>query len=171
VALKALGLLHKSDVGGVILGLSDQAALERAYLRLETSLRPAACSVEAMVPLDDGIELLIGARWDPRFGPIVLAGAGGVYAEILSDTAVALAPIDEQGALRLLVSLRCAPLLTGARGRVPLDLHAASRALAALSLVAAAHPELAEIEVNPLLVMRDRAVGLDARVVPANQQN
>jgi hypothetical protein len=69
----------------------------------------------------------------------------------------------------LLESLRCASLLKGARGRPQLDLNAAARALAALSLIAAAHPELGEIEVNPLLVMRDGAVGLDARVVPANQ--
>jgi acetate---CoA ligase (ADP-forming) len=169
VALKALGLLHKSDAGGVVLGLGDDAELERAYLQLESHLHPPACSVEAMAPVDEGVELLIGARWDPRFGPIALAGAGGVYAEILRDTAVALAPVDEQRALKLLESLRCAPLLTGARGRPPLDLGAAARALAAVSLVAAVHPELSEIEVNPLLVYRDGAVGLDARLVRADQ--
>jgi acetate---CoA ligase (ADP-forming) len=118
-----------------------------------------------MAPTGDGAELLIGARWDPRLGPIALAGAGGLYAEVLSDTAVALAPLDQQTARALIASLRIAPLLTGARGRAALDLDAAARALSALSRVAAAHPELAELEVNPLLVLPSGALALDARFV------
>ena len=118
-----------------------------------------------MAPTGDGVELLIGARWDPRLGPVVLAGAGGVYAEVLGDTAVALAPIDPEQARAMIASLRFAPLLDGARGRPPLDLGAAAAALAALSRVAAAHPELAELEVNPLLVLPAGALALDARAV------
>jgi acyl-CoA synthetase (NDP forming) len=120
-----------------------------------------------MAPLSDGVELLIGARWDPRFGPIALAGLGGVHTELLGDVAVALAPLDAAQALELLLSLRSAPLLRGARGRPPLDVTAAAEALAALSRVAAAHPELAELEVNPLLALPDGVVALDARAVPA----
>jgi len=116
--------------------------------------------------LTDGIELLIGARWDPRFGPIALAGSGGLYAEILRDTAVRLAPVTESEAEAMLRALRIAPLLTGARGRPSLDLAAAAAALAALSRVAATHPELAELEINPLLVTRDQAIALDARFIP-----
>jgi acyl-CoA synthetase (NDP forming) len=167
VALKALGMLHKSDAGGVVLGVADPAALEHAYRQLEQRVGPAAYSVEAMARLEQGFELLIGARWDARFGPVVVAGAGGVYTEILRDTAVALAPIGERRALSMLRSLRSTPLLTGARGRPPLDLDAAARALAALSRVAAAHPEISEIEINPLLVTGEGAVGLDARLVGA----
>ena len=92
-------------------------------------------------------------------------GLGGVFTEVLRDVAVALAPVDEEAARELLLSLRSAPLLQGARGRPPSDLTSASAAVAAVSRVAAAHPELAEVEVNPLLVLPDRAVGLDARVV------
>jgi acetate---CoA ligase (ADP-forming) len=165
VVLKALGRLHKSDGGGVVLGLQDAAAVRAAYADLERRLAPPACSVEHMAALDGGVELLIGARWDPRFGPVALAGSGGVYAEILRDTAVALAPLDEAGAEALLRSLRAAPLLLGARGRPPLALAAAARALSALAGVAAAHPELAEIEINPLLVTRSEAIALDARFV------
>ena len=110
-------------------------------------------------------------RRDPHFGPLVLVGAGGIYAELLGDTAVALAPVDAAGAERLLRSLRIAPLLLGARGRPPLDLAAAAQAVAALSLLAAAHPELAELEANPLLVMRSGCVALDARAVPASPDN
>ena len=136
-----------------------------AHLDIAARLAPAAFSIERMAPVADGAELLIGARWDPRLGPIALVGAGGLYAELLRDTAVALAPLDLDGARRLIESLRVAPLLHGARGRPPLDLDAAADALAALSAVAAAHPELAELEVNPLLVLPDGALALDARFV------
>ena len=131
---------------------------------MRARLAPPAFSVEAMAPLAQGVELLIGARWDARFGPIALAGLGGLYTEILHDAAVALAPVDEQRARALILSLRAAPLLQGARGRPPLDVGAAAAALAALSRVAAEHPEIAAIEVNPLLVLPDGALGLDARV-------
>ena len=167
VVLKALGLLHKSDAGGVVIGLADEGALFGAYARVERRLAPPTFSVEAMAPLSEGVELLIGARWDPRFGPVALAGAGGVYAEILRDTAVALAPIDEEQAESMLRSLRIAPLLLGARGRPPLALGAAARAMVALAHAAVIHPEFSEIEINPLLVTGTEAIALDARVVRA----
>ena len=94
VVLKALGQLHKSDAGGVVIGLADDAALGRALADMARRLAPERCSVERMAPLADGVELLIGTRWDARFGPVALAGSGGVYAEILRDTAVALAPVS-----------------------------------------------------------------------------
>ncbi len=106
VVLKALGLLHKSDAGGVVLGLRDEAALRAAVADVRARLDPPALSVEHMAPLADGIELLIGARRDARFGPVALAGLGGVYAEMLDDVAVALAPVGEDQAERMLLSLR-----------------------------------------------------------------
>ncbi len=165
VVLKALGALHKSDAGGVVLGLEDEGALAAAIARLPAP----GYSVEAAEDTARGFELLVGARWDPRFGPLVVAGAGGVHAELFRDTAAALAPIDADAAEALLRSLACSPLLEGARGRAPLDLTAAAAAVAALSRFAAAHPEIAEVEVNPLLVRSVGAVGLDARIVRATQ--
>jgi acetate---CoA ligase (ADP-forming) len=165
VVLKALGALHKSDAGGVRLGLADPDALAAAYADLEARLRPDSFSVEAMAPLEQGAELLLGARWDPRFGPLALVGLGGLYTEVISDVAVALAPLGASEAEAMLRSLRALPLFDGARGRPKLDLAAAANALAALSQVAAAHPEIRELEVNPLLVLPDRALGLDARIV------
>ncbi len=165
LVLKALGRLHKSDGGGVALAIADDDQLARAYDDFAGRLAATSCSLERMAPLADGLELLIGARWDARFGPVVLAGSGGVYAEVLRDTAVALAPVSEAEAEAMLGALRCAPLLYGARGRSPLDVGAAAAALAALSCVAATHPELAELEVNPLLVLPAGALALDARAV------
>lgn len=165
VALKALGAVHKSDAGGVRLGLADADTLAAAYADVEARLHPSAFSVEAMAPLDRGVELLIGARWDARFGPVALVGLGGVYAEVLRDVAVALAPVTPAQAGAMLRKLKAFPLLDGARGRPALDVDAAAAALSALSIVAAAHPEIGELEVNPLLVLPDGALGLDARIV------
>jgi acyl-CoA synthetase (NDP forming) len=165
VVLKALGRLHKSDGGGVVLAVADAEQLVRTYEDFATRLAARRCSLERMAPLADGLELLIGARWDCRFGPVVLAGSGGVYAEVLRDTTVALAPVSDAQARTMLDELRSAPLLRGARGRSPLDVAAAAAALAALSRVAASHPELAELEINPLLVLPAGALALDARAV------
>lgn len=167
VVLKALGLLHKSDAGGVALGLAGMGELDVALADMEARLRPPAYSLEPMVDRSDGVELIVGCTRDPRFGPIVLVGLGGIYAELLRDVAVALAPAGADELERLLLSLRGAGLLTGARGRSPVDLRAAAEAAAAVSRIAAAHPEIAEIEVNPLLVTVDGALGLDARIVLA----
>ncbi|HEY4824514.1 MAG TPA: acetate--CoA ligase family protein, partial [Solirubrobacteraceae bacterium] len=165
VALKALGAVHKSDAGGVRLSLAGADALAAAYADVEARLHPSAFSVEAMAPLDRGVELLIGARWDARFGPVALVGLGGVYAEVLRDVAVALAPVTPAQAGAMLRKLKAFPLLDGARGRSALDVDAAAAALSALSIVAAAHPDIAELEINPLLVLPDGALGLDARIV------
>jgi acyl-CoA synthetase (NDP forming) len=165
VVLKALGRLHKSDAGGVVLGIGGPEALELMFSDMATRLSPEGYSVERTAPLAAGLEVIVGARRDPRFGPIALAGLGGLYAEVLDDVAVGLAPVDSNEADRMLRSLRAAPLLLGARGRPALDLAGAANVLAAVSRVAAEHPEIAEIEINPLLVTVDGPLALDAAVV------
>ena len=164
VVLKALGELHKSDAGGVALGIEDEQDLEGALANM-TTLSVEQYSVERMAPVAAGAELIVGCLNDAHFGPIVLVGLGGVYAELLDDTAVAIAPVDPAQAEELISSLRGAPILAGARGRPPLDVAAAADALAALSRLAASRPDLAELEINPLLVTPGGAVGLDARLV------
>ncbi len=167
VVLKALGPLHKSDAGGVVVGLRDERDFAAAFDDLAARLASEAFSVETAEDVAAGFELLVGARRDPRFGPLVVVAAGGLHTETVRDVAAALAPVDEVTAEELVRSLGSAPLLTGVRGRPPLDVTAAARAVAALSYFAAAHPEIAEVEVNPLLVRREGAVGLDARFVLA----
>jgi len=165
VVLKAMGLLHKSEAGGVALNVTGPEELLAACADMQGRLSPTALTVERMAPTETGVELIIGCRQDPRFGPVVLVGLGGIYAEILKDSVVALAPIEESEAHGLLTSLRGAALLLGARGRPPLDVPAAARVAAALSHFAATHPEVAEVELNPLLLMPRDAVALDARMV------
>lgn len=168
VVAKALGRRHKSDAGGVLLGIADDAALAAAIADLRARLAPPAIVIEEEAPLREGIELIVGCRRDPRFGPLLLVGLGGIYAEILHDTVIALGPVDQENAEALIRGLRGAPLLLGARGRPPLDVVGAADFAAKLSQLAASHPEIAELEVNPLLVLPDRVVALDARLTLQN---
>ena len=165
VVVKAVDTLHKSDEGGVLVGIADAVALHAAVERLIARLAPAELSVERMAPIHDGVELIVGARRDPRFGPVAMVGLGGIHAEVFGDVAVDLAPVDPATAERLLRSLRGAPLLSGSRGRPALDIAAAAAVAARLSHLAAARPDVAEVEINPLLVTPRGAVALDARVI------
>jgi acyl-CoA synthetase (NDP forming) len=167
VTLKAIdaALIHKSDRGGVRVGLPDASSLHEAALEIERSLAPELLYVERTADVGDGVELIVGARRDARFGPVVLVGLGGTLVEVLEDTALALAPIDTAAARRLLLSLRGAALLRGVRGRPAVDLDAAAAVVATVSRVAAEHPEIAELEVNPLLVTPSGACALDARAI------
>ena len=166
VTLKAVDarLVHKSDSGGVRVGLADADALRAAALDMSGRLSPELLFVERTADVRDGIELVVGATRDARFGPVVLVGLGGILVETLRDTALALAPLDTAAAERLLRSLRASAMLDGVRGRPAVDVAAAARAVVALGDAMAAHPEIAELEVNPLLVTPRGAVALDARV-------
>jgi acyl-CoA synthetase (NDP forming) len=169
VVLKALGLLHKSDAGGVRVGITDEQSLAQAFEDMATRLAPPELSVEAMAPLSEGVELIIGSKRDAAFGPVALVGMGGIYAELLADVAEALAPVTQEQAVELIQSLHGAALLRGARGRAPVSVPSAAAALVSLSQLAAARPEIAEIEVNPLLVTPNGALALDARIIHADR--
>src|SRR4029077_6215826 len=127
-------------------------------------LSPELLFVERTADIRDGVELVVGATRDARFGPVVLVGLGGILVETLRDTALALAPLDAAAAERLLRSLRASAVLDGVRGRPAVDVAPAARAVVALAAARAAHPEIAELEVNPLLVTPRGAIALDARV-------
>jgi acetate---CoA ligase (ADP-forming) len=165
VVLKALGSSHKSDLGAVRLGIAGDAELETAFLDMALRLDPAAFSVERTAPARGSVELLVGVRRDRRFGPVLVIGLGGVYTELLSDVAVALAPVSYGLAEQLIRSLRGAPLLLGARGGPILDVAAAARAAVALSRLVAESPHIAEAEINPLLVSPEGVLALDARII------
>jgi acyl-CoA synthetase (NDP forming) len=165
VVLKAMGLLHKSDSGGVALGLATEDELIAAQTRMQNALNAPGYCVEAMADLRGGVELIVGVQRDPRFGPVAMVGLGGIYTEVLADVAFALAPVDADTGRKMIESLRAAALLRGVRGRPPVDVAAAGAAIAAITATAAAHPEIGELEVNPLLVTPNGALGLDARIV------
>ena len=118
-----------------------------------------------MADLADGVELIVGSVRDPKFGSVVMVGLGGVLTEVLGDTACAIAPVSVDAARALLLSLQGAPVLLGARGRAPVDLDALAQVVARVSRLAAAHPELVELELNPVLAGPAGVLALDARVV------
>jgi acyl-CoA synthetase (NDP forming) len=120
--------------------------------------------VERMVPAG-GVDVVVGARRDPRFGPVVLIGVGGIFVEALDDVAIALAPADPGHVERLLRTLRAWPLLAGARGAAPVDAGAIAGAATIVGDLLLRHPELAELEVNPLRATAAGVVALDAMMV------
>lgn len=167
VALKLLAprLVHKTERGGVALDLASPVAVQAAadrLLALADGLPAPALLVQRMVP--GRLELIVGARRDPVFGPVVLVGFGGVLAELLGDVAVARAPLTAAEAGALLDRLRGRSLLAGVRGSPPRDVAAVAAVVAAVSRLAADRPELLELDVNPLLVGHpgQGAVAVDA---------
>ena len=159
VALKAVapGLVHKADAGGVALGLSGQTAVTRAARAMAKAVRgaghePEGFLVQQMAPA--GTELIVGIVGDPDFGPVVACGAGGGAVELLGDVSVRLAPLGRARPRAMLRSLRTFPLLDGYRGAPRADLAAVEDVLLRVSALAAAHPEIAELDCNPLTQAR-----------------
>jgi acetate---CoA ligase (ADP-forming) subunit alpha len=178
-ALKVLSpqAVHKSDVGGVELGLGSAEEVIAAFERIRSRLaakRPDArfdgVAVQVMAPT--GLELIVGVTRDDRFGPLVMVGLGGTLVEAFKDTALRIAPVTVAGARAMLDELRGAALLRGTRGRAPVDLDAIARLVAAISEFAAAHPEVREMDLNPVAAYASGLRVLDARILldPARSQ-
>ena len=169
VAVKAVarGLLHKRDVGAVVLGLDTEVAVRSAALGIQSSVTSAGFELEGflvqqMAP--DGVELLVGMVQDPSFGPVLACGAGGTNTELFHDVAVRLTPVTDRDAAEMLRSLKLFPLLTGFRGSAPCDVAAVENVLKQISAMVEAHPEIAELDCNPLMAGPDGALVVDARV-------
>jgi len=166
--LDAIGLAHKSDLGGVALDLrGDDAVYGAALTLLETGRRHGlvvrGLLVEAMAP--PGIELILGMRRDAQFGPAVVVGFGGVLTEVLDDVTIRLAPLDTATAEGMLDDLRGALLLQGVRGRPPVDRAALAAMLVALGRLGMARPDVLEVDLNPVIASRSGALAVDALVV------
>ncbi|GAB3679777.1 acetate--CoA ligase family protein [Salinarchaeum chitinilyticum] len=163
-------ILHKSDIGGVRVGVADEDVRD-AYEDLVArahNYQPDAdvlgVQVQAMVDLDDATETIIGANRDPQFGPLVLFGLGGIFVEVLEDTALRVGPISEPEARAMVDDIKAAPLLRGARGREPADVDAVVEALQRLSQLVWEFPAILELDVNPLVAGPDGASAIDVRL-------
>jgi acyl-CoA synthetase (NDP forming) len=169
VALKAIapGVLHKSDAGGVRLGLKGSSAVQRAASEMSTAFEQAGHPVEAfqVQPIvEPGVEMIVGVVQDQHFGPVLACGAGGTATELLKDVAVRITPITRGEASRMVRSLRTYPQLDGYRGAPKADVAALEDALLRVSALVEAHPEIAEMDLNPLVVHTEGAVAVDARI-------
>ena len=165
VVLKTAVAAHKSDVGGVVLGLASERAVRRAYAELVGRLGPSA-TIAAQVPT--GVEIAVGVVRDPQFGPILMVAAGGELVEVLDDRRFLLAPAAPGDVRRALAELRVARLLDGARGRPACDVDGLARTISMISAIAtAAGDVLAELDVNPIIVSPAGCVAVDALIVRA----
>ena len=167
VALKAVapGLVHKSDVGGVRLHLCGAQAVRDAANEMVSTLSgasPTGFLVQRMAPA--GVEMLVGVVNDPQFGPTIACGAGGTLVELLKDVSVRLSPLTRSDAASMLHELRSFPLLQGYRGAAPCDVEALEEVLLRISALAEHHPQIAEVDCNPVMVSATGAVVVDARV-------
>jgi acyl-CoA synthetase (NDP forming) len=156
-------VLHKTDAGGVVLNVGDEAALREAWRHLAGRFGVAPVLVQQQVA--PGIEILVGGRRDPVFGPVVVCGLGGVFAELWRDVSLRLAPLAEPDALAMLREGRKAVLLRGVRGMPPADERTLTAVLIGLGDLIERHPEIVELDVNPLIVRGEQVVAVDAVVI------
>jgi acetate---CoA ligase (ADP-forming) len=169
VVLKAQGpgLLHKTEMGAVRIGLNGNAEVARAAEEMDEAIARAGADrqdfiVQAMV--DSGVELLVGVVYDATFGPVLACGAGGTQAELLKDVSVRICPITQGEASEMLRSLATFPLLTGFRGGPQVDLDAVHELLLRVGAMVEAHHEIAELDLNPVLAGPSGAIAVDFRV-------
>lgn len=167
-------ILHKSDVGGVMVGLKSAKEVEAGYNSMMGKVKarvPGAdiwgVNIAEMVP--KGREVIIGVNRDPQFGPLLMFGLGGIYVEVLKDVAFRVAPIHERSARNMMSEIRAYKLLQGVRGEAPADLDAATEVLLRVSQLVTDFPEIVEMDINPLVLMPEGkgAIALDARFVLA----
>ncbi len=163
-------ILHKTEAGGVIVGVSDAAAAERAYATLVANAQSykAGARIEGVLiqrMLTGGHEVIVGALTDPSFGKVVAFGMGGVLVEVLKDVTFRLAPASEADALSMIDGIAAAEILRGVRGGAPADRAAIGRIIVAVAQLASDFPEIREIDLNPIFARPDGATAADVRII------
>ena len=165
-------ILHKTDVGGIAVNLATPEEVREAWAAIHRSVATRApkariegCEIEAMVPV--GKEVIIGAQQDPVFGPIVLFGMGGVYVEVLKDVTFRCSPMRTLSAQKMVEEVRAAALLRGVRGEPASDLEALHEAIERVSQLILENPDIAELDLNPVLVqpVGKGVLAVDARIL------
>jgi acyl-CoA synthetase (NDP forming) len=166
VALKATGpdLVHKSDVGGVQLDLDSGDDVTAAYDEMAARLGARMTGAVVQQMASPGVETIVGVVQDPLFGPLVMFGLGGVATELLKDRSFRVLPLTDLDAAELVRSLRSSPLLFGYRGSPRVDVAALEDVLQRVARLAGSVPELAELDLNPVIVSTDGAVAVDCRI-------
>ncbi len=172
VALKIVSpeIIHKSDIGGVKLGLRSGAQVRKGYDQLMQTARQKApgarilgVSVQRMA--GPGIEVIIGMSKDPQFGPVLMFGLGGILVEVLKDVSFRIVPLNERDAREMVREIKAYPVLEGFRGREPGDIAFLEETLLKVSRFVESTPEIKELDLNPIIVYREGGVAVDARIV------
>jgi acyl-CoA synthetase (NDP forming) len=161
---------HKSDVGGVKLNLDSEEEVAAAFDEIVEAARRAQAgatvlgvSVQKMA--QPGVEVIMGMTKDPQFGPVLMFGLGGVFVEVLKDVAFRIVPLEPRDARQMIRDIQGFPVLEGFRGQEPADLAALEDMLMRLSAFVEEHPEIQELDLNPIFAYKDGALAVDARIV------
>lgn len=161
VVMKVVGPLHKSDVGGVVLNVKDSASVAKEFKRMIQIPETTAVIVQPML---SGTELFVGAKFEDKFGHMLLCGMGGIFIEVMKDVSYGLAPIGLQQAKQMIKGLKSYPIIQGVRGKTGIDENKFADILVRLSALLHAAPEIKELDLNPLLATKKSIVAVDARI-------
>ncbi len=163
-------ITHKSDAGGVKVGLKNGAEVKKAYREIMTSVRekyPKAeiegVTVQSMAR--PGVEIIVGMNKDAQFGPVIMFGLGGIFVEVLKDVSFRIIPIERRDAEQMIQEIKGFALLKGYRGQEPADIPSLVDVLLKVSDLVKKTPEIKEIDINPLFAYKDGAVAVDARII------
>jgi acyl-CoA synthetase (NDP forming) len=172
VALKIVSpeVIHKSDAGGVKLGLKNAAQVGIAYSEITTSIRKAypeanirGVSVQPMAR--PGVEVIVGMSKDPQFGPVLMFGLGGILVEILKDVSFRVVPVTKQDAIEMIKEIKGYPVLEGYRGQKAADVNFLADLVVKVSGFIEKNPEIKELDLNPIFAYEDGAIAVDARII------
>ncbi|MDP1624026.1 MAG: acetate--CoA ligase family protein [Bacteroidales bacterium] len=161
VVMKVVGPVHKSDVGGVVLNVKNEEMVAREFERMITISETTAILIQPML---SGIELFVGAKFEPTFGHLILCGMGGIFIEVLKDVAAGLSPLTRDESLAMIRSLKSFKIIQGVRGQKGVNEALFADVMIRLSALLSAAPEIVELDFNPLLGSADRVVAVDARI-------
>lgn len=165
-------IAHKSDVGGVKVGLADGAAVDAAFDEIVANAKKAVpnanitgVAVQTVAP--PGTEVIVGMTTDPQFGPVMMFGLGGIMVEVLKDVSFRIVPLTERDAAQMIDEIKGHAVLEGVRGQPPVDKAALCDAILKVAAFVEQHPEVQEIDLNPMFAYADGAIAVDARIVVA----
>jgi acetyl-CoA synthetase (ADP-forming) len=165
-------IVHKTESGGVILGIKDEAALKEGFQKILSSTKkknPKAkidgILVQQFVPNDSSTELIIGSKTDPQFGPVIMFGLGGIFVEVIKDVAFRLAPVDRKEVQNMIKETKGYKILQGARGRKPANMKAIEDLLLSVSKMVWANKRIKELDLNPVFANEKKAIAVDMRVM------
>jgi len=163
-------VIHKSDSGGVKLGLANATQVGKAYSEIISSVKQAypeaqieGVSVQTMAP--PGVEVIVGMSKDPQFGPVLMFGLGGILVEVLKDVSFRIVPVTERDAREVIREIKGYPLLEGYRGQKPASIPALEKLIVKVSQFVEKNPQIKELDLNPIFAYPDKAVAVDARII------
>lgn len=170
VAMKAVSekIIHKSDIGCVKAGISSSEEAAKAFeeiiknAKARAKVRPEGVIVQKM---ESGTEVIIGLKKDPQFGPVVLLGLGGIFVEVMNDVSLRIAPLEKSGCLEMIDELKGSKILKGARGRKPVNIDSIVNILMAVSSIGMKNKNIAEMDLNPVIVNESSAKAVDVRII------